>query len=107
MFRRARTALVITATSMKAKSSSRSGPSKPSTSPEKFHMPCAETPVAMEAATIVRMSSAGRGATYVAQSRATPRMTARSKKYAAANPTRANTEMMTAPTGLSETKVVT
>lgn len=62
MLRRARTALVMTATSMKAKSSSRRGPSKPSTSPEKRHMPWAETPVAMLAATMVRMSSAGRGA---------------------------------------------
>lgn len=63
MLRRARTAEVTIATSMKANSSSRSGPSRPSTSPEKRHMPCAETPVAMEAATIVRMSSIGRGAT--------------------------------------------
>ncbi len=60
MLRRARTALVITATSMKAKSRNLSGPSKPSTSPEKRHMPCADTPVAMLAATMVRMSSAGR-----------------------------------------------
>ena len=51
------------ATSMKANSSSRSGPSRPSTSPEKRHMPWAETPVAMDAATTVSTSSMGRGAT--------------------------------------------
>ena len=80
MLRRARTALVITATSMNANSSSRSGPSKPSTSPEKRHMPWADTPVAMQAATMVRMSSGGRFSAQARSIRITLRNSPRTTK---------------------------
>ncbi|GAA3429977.1 hypothetical protein GCM10018953_71610 [Streptosporangium nondiastaticum] len=106
MLRRARTALVTTATSMNANSSSRSGPSKPRTSPEKRHMPWADTPVAMLAATMVRMSSAGRGATWVRRKRPVARRAARSAKQRRARTARASTQMTAVRTGWSEVKAV-
>ncbi|WP_246083752.1 hypothetical protein [Nonomuraea diastatica] len=60
MLRRARTAEVMIATSMNANSSSRKGPSRPRTSPENRHMPWADTPVAMDAATMVSTSGRDR-----------------------------------------------
>jgi hypothetical protein len=92
------------ATSMNANSSNRSGPSRSSTSSEKRHMPCAETPVAMEAATIVSTSSTGRGATYLVKIQDTARQATLSTRTASARPTRLNSVMTAVASGFSVMK---
>ncbi len=106
MLRRARTAEVMIATSMNANSSNRSGPSRPSTSPEKRHMPCADTPVAMEAATTVSTSSMGRGAMYLVNNQETTRQAILSTRKARTSPARLSSAMTAVASGFSVTKAV-
>jgi hypothetical protein len=69
-------------------------------------MPWADTPVAMQAATMVRMSSVGRPAAQRRRNRLTARNAVRRAKKARASSARVKTPIMTVSTGWSDEKVV-
>ncbi len=66
-------------------------------------MPCADTPVAMDAATMVKMSSTGRVATYRVHSQETIRHSRRSSRNASASPASPRTARTAELPGLSVT----